>query len=163
MDDTGTGYAPDGDRVRDVVRDVVAAVAPEELVVVEGLAEFDDDTVVRRLGQGGKRDPLGFGWGDAAAMVTPVVWLILDAAAKKAAGTAVDGAVSGTKTLLRKAFRKREKEAVLPPPTDDRVAELRQQVLDAALEQGLAPARAVEIADAVAKRLKRTGSDGAAG
>jgi hypothetical protein len=91
--------ATDGDRVvRDVVRDVVAEVASEELVIVEELTRFDDDTVVRRLARSGRRrDPLGFGVGEIAALVTPVVWLVLDEAAKRAADSAVDGAAKGAK------------------------------------------------------------------
>ncbi|MEK8143418.1 hypothetical protein NKH18_18810 [Streptomyces sp. M10(2022)] len=36
-------------RVRDLVRSVIAALAPEELPLVDGLRRFDDATVVRRL------------------------------------------------------------------------------------------------------------------
>src|SRR5437879_4790292 len=65
-------------RVRDVVREVVAEIAPTELALVDGLAQFDDATAVRRLRpRGGRREPLGFGLGEILALVTPVVWLAL--------------------------------------------------------------------------------------
>jgi hypothetical protein len=101
--------AADGHRaVRDVVRDVVAEVAPEELVVVDGLARFDDETVVRRLARPGqRRDPLGFGVGEIVDLATPVVWLVVNEAAKRAAGSAVNETAKGTKALLRKVFRRR--------------------------------------------------------
>ncbi|MGW0513628.1 hypothetical protein ACWD1W_31050 [Streptomyces olivaceoviridis] len=42
------------------------------------MAGFDDATVVRRLGGRSRRsDTLGFGLGEVAALVTPVVWLAL--------------------------------------------------------------------------------------
>lgn len=73
--------------------DVVAEVAPEELPLVAGLAGFDDATAVRRLGgRGRRRETLGFGLGEVAALVTPVVWLVVDHTAQRIVGTAVDGA-----------------------------------------------------------------------
>jgi hypothetical protein len=82
-----------GIRVRDVVRDVVAKVAPEELPVVDGLAEFDDATIVRRLnGSGRRREPLGFGLAELVVLVTPVAWLVVNQVAERVAGSAVDGA-----------------------------------------------------------------------
>jgi hypothetical protein len=151
--------AADGDRVvRDVVRDVVAEVASEELVIVEGLAQFDDDTVVRRLARSGRRrDPLGFGVGEIAALVTPVVWLVLDEAAKRAVDSAVDGAAKGAKALLRRVVRRRVAPVTVPVLTREQLGEVRDRVLETAASRGLGQERAAAIADAVVARLVLAG------
>ncbi|WP_086827143.1 hypothetical protein [Allokutzneria sp. NRRL B-24872] len=140
--------------VRDVVRDVVAKVAPEELPVVDGLVLFDDATVVRRLRRGGnRRDPLGFGLGEIVVMVTPVVWLVMEQIAEKAAGAAVDGTAKGAKALLRKVFRKRSAPVVIPPLSKDQLAEVWRRVQEAALQRGMSEDRAKQVADEVVARL----------
>ncbi len=141
--------------MRDVVRDVVAEVAVEELPLVAGLAGFDYASAVRRLGgRSRRREPLGFGLGEVAALVTPVVWLALDQAAQKIAGAAVDGAAKGTKGALRKVFRSRaEAVTAVPPLTREQLVEVRQLVLETATQRGLGEQRASAIADAVVARL----------
>lgn len=138
--------------MRDVVRDVVADVAPEELPVVDGLAAFDDDTVVRRLrGRGRRRERLGFGWDEIVTMVTPVVWLTVHQAAKQVGDAAGNGAASGAKTLLRKLFRRHRDPTTLPPLTPEQIADVREQVRQVALKRGAK--RADDLADAVYTRL----------
>ncbi|MDJ1135415.1 hypothetical protein [Streptomyces iconiensis] len=149
-------------RVRAVVRDVVAVVAPAELVLVDGLALFDDATAVRRLsGRGGRREPLGFGLGEMAALVTPVVWLVLDQTVRKFAESAVDGSLRGARGLLRKALRRADEPLVIPPLTAGQLAEVRTRVLESASHRGLPVECAEAVADAVVARLAFT-SAGAA-
>jgi hypothetical protein len=147
-------------RVRDVVRDVVVLVAPEELPLVDGLSQSDDATVIQRLtGRVRRREPLGFGLGEIVALVTPVVWVVLNEAAQRAAGAAVDGTAKGAKRLLRKVFRRRSAPVTVPGLTPDQIAELRARLLAAAAEQGLDGDLAQEIADTVIKRLERGDED----
>lgn len=150
-------------RVRDVVREVVAQAAPEELPVVDGLAAFDDVAVVRRLRRRGRRrEPLGFGLGEVAVLVTAIVWLVVDEAAKCAAGAVVDGTAKRLRGVLRKVFRRRAEPVVVPPLTRDQFADVQQRVLEAAAAAGLSEKRAKAIADAVVASLalnsKREGS-----
>ncbi|MDG9681223.1 hypothetical protein QC334_00480 [Streptomyces sp. DH18] len=142
-------------RLRDLVRDVVTQVAPEELPLVAGLAGFDDATAVRRLrGRDRRREPLGFGLGEVAALVTPVVWLALDQAVQRILGTWVDQAITGTGTTLRRLFRRPVSEPVtIPPLTPEQLALVRESVLTMAARRGLEPERATVIADAVVTRL----------
>ncbi|ALG10524.1 hypothetical protein [Kibdelosporangium phytohabitans] len=139
----------------DVVHDVVAEAAGEELPVVTGLARLDEAAVVRRLGTPGeRREPLGFGLGEVVVLVTPVVWLVLDQTAKQIAGSVADGASRQTKALLRKVFRRgRGERAVMPALTRQQLAEVRQRILEAAAQRGLPADRAETIADAVVARL----------
>jgi hypothetical protein len=144
----------DGHRVRDVVRDVVAEVASDELVVVQGLTRFDDDAVVRRLARSTRRrEPLGFGAGEIAALVTPIVWLIVDEAAKQAVGSAVGGAAKGAKALLRRILRRRVAPVTVPALTPEQLGQVRQRVLETAKQRGFEQERATAIADAVVARL----------
>ncbi|MFE3763646.1 hypothetical protein ACFXPI_18000 [Streptomyces sp. NPDC059104] len=140
--------------VRQVVREVVAETAPAELVLVDGLARFDDATAVRRLRpRGGRREPLGFGLGEIAALVTPVVWLVLDQTARKFAESAADGTVTGTRALLRRVLRRTAGPLVVPPLTPGQLAQVREHVLESASHRGLAVECAEAVADAVVARL----------
>lgn len=137
-----------------MVRDVVAAVAAEELPVIDGLTQFDDAVVVRRLGgRARSREPLGFGLGEIAVLVTPVVWLVLDQVAKQVADAAMNGAARGTRVLLRKVFGRRAAPVTVPPLTAEQLGEVRSRILETAARRGLDPQLALAIADTVVARL----------
>ncbi|KGI80557.1 hypothetical protein IL38_16460 [Actinopolyspora erythraea] len=140
--------------MRDVVREVMAEVAPEELPLVDGLTQSDDATAVRRLrSRRGRREPLGFGWTDVLVAVTPVVWLTLDQMAQKIAASTVDGSVKGAKAALRKVFRRKTAPVIIPPLTPGQLDEVRKRVLETAIQRGLSPERSETVADAVVARL----------
>lgn len=150
----------EGLRIRDVVRDVVAEVAPEELPLVAGLARFDDVTVVRRLGdRGRRRETLGFGLGEIAALVTPVVWLAVNQAAQRIVGAAVDGTVGRAGSALRKLLRRSGEHVTVPPLTREQLSGVRKSVLEVAAQRGLEAERASVIADAVVARMALAGSE----
>ncbi|MEU5863592.1 hypothetical protein ABZ815_20645 [Nonomuraea sp. NPDC047529] len=137
-------------RVFDIVRDVVAEIAPEELVLVDGLAGLDHNAVRRMLGgRGGQREPLGFALG---ALVTPIVWLGVDEPARRIA-SAAENAARGTKAILRKFMRRPAVDSVMPELTRKQLAEIHQQILRTALTHGLEDGRARQVADAVTGRL----------
>jgi hypothetical protein len=143
-----------GSTVRDVVRDVVAETAPEELPLVAGLAGLDDATVVRRLGGRSRRnEQLGFGLGEIAALVTPVVWLALHQMAQRLAAAAVDEAAHGAKAVLRKVLRRTAGAETIPPLTREQLGEVRELVLASAAQRGLGERRASVLADTVVARL----------
>ncbi|HEX5406375.1 MAG TPA: hypothetical protein VFX16_29220 [Pseudonocardiaceae bacterium] len=145
--------------VRDVVRVVVGEIAPEELPLVDGLAQFGDATAVRRLSrQGGRREPLGFGFDEATALVTPVVWLAVDQAARRLGGAAADGAVTGAKSVLGR-IRGRTTPVVVPALSSDQLAVVHREILRVAADRGLGEKRALMIADAVVARLTLGAND----
>ncbi|MFE4256132.1 hypothetical protein ACFRU3_43255 [Streptomyces sp. NPDC056910] len=139
--------------MRDVVRDVVVQVAPDEVVLVEGLLVLDDASVVRRLSGRGKQEPLGFGLAEAAALATPVVWLVLNQVASTLAGAAAQGAIRQSGRWLKRVVRRPLPPAVLPPLDRDQLAEIHRHVLDVAVQRGAAVERAQELADAVVAAL----------
>ncbi|MDC7337757.1 MULTISPECIES: hypothetical protein [Streptomyces] len=163
----GTGVA-----VRDIVRSVVAELAPDELVLVEGLWRYDDDSVVARLaGRRRSREPLGFGLQEVTALITPVAWLVLDEAARKVVGTAVTSATDRTRGWLRRVTRRPAAVRTLPPLSEEQLAAVRARVLELGTESGLAPETATALAERVVARLvlrpqgrlpNDAGSDGSA-
>ncbi|GAA2997626.1 hypothetical protein JCM13580A_42590 [Streptomyces drozdowiczii] len=143
--------------VRDVVRSVVMDLAPDELPLVEGLCRFGDATVVRRLrrGGGGRHTPLGFGVGEAAALVAPVVWLVLDGVAQRTAESTATRISEGVTAMMRRLVPRRRPvpAAGIPPLTREQLAAVRAQVLATSRQRGLETAQAEAIADAVVARL----------
>ncbi|MFE2521912.1 hypothetical protein [Streptomyces mirabilis] len=140
--------------MRDVVRETVAEVAPDELIVVEGLCRFDDDRVARLLaGRTGRHEPLGFGLEEVAAMVTPIVWTALDEAARQAAGAAVGTAVRRSARWLRTITRGPAAPQVLPALTSGQLQTVRERVLELAAESGIAPEAAAALAERLVARL----------
>ena len=140
--------------VREVVRGVIAEVAPEELPLVAGLSQLDDATVIRRLRRrGSRREQLGFGLDDMLVLITPVVWLVLDQIAQKIADGAVDGSARRLKVLFRKAVRQKTAPVAVPPLAREQLAEVRRQVLEAAIRIGLEEKRAAAVADTVVTQL----------
>ncbi|MEB8342104.1 hypothetical protein [Streptomyces endophyticus] len=94
-------------RVRDVVRDVVAEVAPDEVLLLDKLANLDEGRVTRlfaRTVEDG--EPYECGHVDVTAPVTPVVWLALDEAARSTTCRTADRRTARRKPLLRHLFRR---------------------------------------------------------
>ncbi|MFB8115472.1 hypothetical protein ACFC51_06195 [Streptomyces sp. NPDC055962] len=140
--------------MRDLVRSVVRAVAPDELPLVEGLCRFDDATVTRRLSRkDARREPLGFGIGEVAALVTPIVWLVLDGMAQQIATSATNTLTERVTGRMRRLTRRSAPPAVVTELTREQMARVRAQVLAAARQRGFPAERGEELADAVVARL----------
>ncbi|MFB6891308.1 hypothetical protein ACFCX4_18610 [Kitasatospora sp. NPDC056327] len=143
-----------GVRVRDLVRDVVAACAPGEVVIVEGLLRQSDAQVLARLRRRrGERDPLGFGLAEIVPLVAPMLWLTLERARERIAQNLVDGASRGTATLWQRMRRRPPVPEVIPPLIREQQRLVHTMVFDAAVEAGLSPDLARRIADGVVAGL----------
>lgn len=139
--------------LRDVVRDVTAELAPNELPLLDGLDAVDDEAAARRFARGEKRETLAFGLGELAAMTSPVVWLALDEAARRLGEKSADGVARGTRAVVRRVLHRRAGPVRVPPLTPAQVIEVREAILTLSKERGLSAQRALAIADAVATRL----------
>jgi hypothetical protein len=140
-------------RVRDVTRDVVAKVAPEELRVVDGLTRFDDAVVVRRLRRRHRRELLGFGPGEAVTLVTAVVWIAVDEAARQAGDATASAAFQGLRVLFRKIFHRKSGPVVVPPFTSAQLGTVHEKIVAGARRSGISGNRAHAIADATVTLL----------
>ncbi|MGD6740213.1 hypothetical protein ACOKM3_00065 [Streptomyces sp. BH106] len=139
-------------RVRDVVRDVVAEVAPDEVLLLDRLAPLDEGRVTRLFERGVRahQDLLDCDHVDVTAPVTPVVWLALDEAARRTACRAADRRTP----LLHHLFRRTPR----PPPairslTASQLDAVRHLVRDRARSARLGEDAAATLADAVTCRL----------
>ncbi|MDX6392793.1 MAG: hypothetical protein QOJ73_3856 [Streptosporangiaceae bacterium] len=138
----------------DVAREVIGRMAPEELPLVEGLSRLDPDSVRRRLTRHPTpREPLGFGLTEVATLLSPVVWIALDEAARRTVVSAEDGAINGGKALWRRLRRGRRAPLVVPPLTEAQVDQVRARVLELAAARGVAPKDATALADCLGKHL----------
>lgn len=159
------GGITDRPRLADVVRDVVAEVAPDELPLVEGLDRLDADRAVQRLARRSRpREPLGFGFGEIAELVTPVVWIAVDETVRRAVDGTTVGMPARVRRVLRRVLRRTAPARTVPPLTREQLTEVRQAVLDLGVRNGLRSERAAALADRVVARLalgERGGGGGA--
>ncbi|WP_157105960.1 hypothetical protein [Nocardia sienata] len=150
--DTDPSDAPG--RVGDVVRDVIAQVAPEELPMVDRLRPLGDRAAVRILSRRKRsRDLLGFGIDEIVVLASPVVWIVVSEAVARFTDSAITGGGRAARSGLRRLLRRGPVEQEIPPLDGDQIAEIRAQVLDSALRSGMDADRAAIVADAVAGRL----------
>ncbi|MER5438187.1 hypothetical protein [Streptomyces sp. NPDC002790] len=156
-------------RVRDVVRDVVAEVAPDEVLLLDRLARLDEGSVTRLFerrvqdmdtdphlepdrGPHADRhtDPLECGHVDVTAPVTPIVWLALDEAARRTTCRTDKRRTPLLHHLLR---RRPQPPPAIHPLTAAQLDAVRHLVRDHVRSARLGEDAATALADAVASRL----------
>ncbi|WP_190413443.1 hypothetical protein [Streptomyces venezuelae] len=155
-----------GGTVRDVVADVVARQAPHELPLLQGLAALEADEALAALRRPDGPEDLGFGLAEAAAVVTPLVWLVVDEACRSAVGAAVERSAAGLggplRRGLRRVLRRPEPAAELAVPALDaaQLSAVHARIKEGALGRGLDTTTAEALADAVVARLAMEGPTG---
>ncbi|MFF9453179.1 hypothetical protein [Streptomyces flaveolus] len=165
--------------VRDVVVDVVSQFAPEEIPVLTALGHVDDAQVIGIFRGRRKTEPLGFGFAEVVAVVTPVVWMAFDEACRSAVQASVASASARLAGAARRMLR-RPSAAGAAEGSATEVPELSREQLDVvhrrvtedAQTAGLTSEDAEKLADRVVARLilarpthpdTVSGTDGAAG
>jgi hypothetical protein len=140
--------------LRELVRDVVADAAPEELPLIAALDKLSDARVSHRLARGKRRrDPLGFGVGEAVVLMTPIVWTAVQAVVNRVTDSATDSLLRKTHNTLLRLLRRRERPTPLPRFDERQLAEVHRRILEKASAVGLAQKRATMLADGVVARL----------
>ncbi|MGP3769187.1 hypothetical protein ACTWJ8_00025 [Streptomyces sp. SDT5-1] len=136
-----------GARVRDVVRDVVAEVAPEEVLLLDKLTNLDDERLTRLFASHLQNmepdhDVVGV---DVTAAVTPVVWTAVDEAAR--------GANAGGRTMVDRLLGRPRPAPVIRPRSTAHLESVRHLVRERARAARLGEDAATALAEAVAARL----------
>jgi hypothetical protein len=139
------------------MRRIVGELAAEEDALVNSLDEFDDAEITGVLSRRrrGRVESLGFGWGQASVLLTPIVWLTLSEAARQFGAQAGDGAASGAKRLLRKILR-RKAEPLPPlvvPLSTEQLTRVREIAVKACKRRKISDARGREIANEIVTTL----------
>jgi hypothetical protein len=139
--------------VRDLVREIVAEIAPDELVLVTGLEALDDAVILKRFKHPRRNEPLAFGVEELLGLITPVVWLVLEKVAEKGAEDAVDG---GSKQLKGWWTNRRKPERLTVAPRPPGEYELWHAAIQAtAREHNLTAEEAEALADKVVVKVVR--------
>ncbi|GGY12091.1 hypothetical protein GCM10010358_75670 [Streptomyces minutiscleroticus] len=145
-----------GAQISVVVRGVVADQAPEELDTAEALLQQDNAEVMRVLSYKNKDSELGFGLGEVAVLVTPLVWLVLQQFAQELAGASARTATSRLAALWnRLRGRQSETVAALPPLKDAHYDKLYNIVKERAREAGMDTKAAENLAASVISHIAR--------
>jgi hypothetical protein len=145
--------------VRDVVRAVVTDQAEHELPYLAKLEDDDDAWVIWRLRHPRRLGPVvGFGgFAEAMTMVTPVVWIAIDEAAREIGGEAGGGVRVVVRALVRKILRREPnaETAPVPPLTDAQIGKVREKVAAELRNRKIRDSKARDIANAVCEELKK--------
>jgi hypothetical protein len=111
-------------RVGDVVRDVIAQVAPEELPLVDRLRPLGDRAAVRMLSRRKHtRDLLAFGIDEIVVLASPVVWIVVSEAVAHFTDRAITGGGRAARSGLRRLFRRAPVDQEIPRWTASRSPE----------------------------------------
>lgn len=141
--------------VRDLLWSVVAENAPEELPLLESMAELDDAQVAKVLSRRAKaREPLGYGLETVVTLVAPALWLVLAEVARNITEVAAGSTFARLRQWWRRLTRRAgAPPAVIPPLTRVQIADVRRKVRERCVAAGIDEERATALADGVAVRL----------
>jgi hypothetical protein len=141
-----------------VARDQVAQVAPQELVLfrAQSAAYFADPDRAPQT-RAGKEEMLGFGVGEAAVLLTPVILRVskevvafLAEQVQKSLATQTPGLVDDLVKSLFKRLRPASGPAPAATPlTTAQLAQVRRLALEKAQQDGLAEPQAALLADSI--------------
>jgi hypothetical protein len=142
--------------VRDVVRAVVESKAGHELAYFGKLTRFDDSWALWCLRRRrGRDESLAFGPGETAALITSVVWIAINEAAKDFGTAAGDGMFVGLRALLRRLLRRKPRRVVVPPLTGQQRDKVCDTVEKELRKARLSEKRAKDVANAVFRELSK--------
>lgn len=99
-------------------------------------------------------EPLGFGLSEAVALVTPVVWIVVDEVARRSVGAAIGGVVPRVRSALRRLLRRPAVPPLsVPELSSDELGTVHRRILERAAAMGMERPLAERLADGVIARL----------
>jgi hypothetical protein len=146
----------------DIVRDVIAEIAPAELPIVDGLRQLNPRAVRRRLRRRWRRrDPVGFGLEQVAVLMTPVAWIVVDEVTRRVTDDVADSYGGRITRALRAAIRRltrrpaeeTPKEAAVVPLSTAQLQAVRRRIIELAPKYTLTAEDAEALGDRVVARL----------
>ncbi len=148
--------------VADLARDLVAIAAPHELPLFRAVSEAYLNDPERALkAQRGKDEMLGFGMGEAAVLLSPIILAVVTDVLRyvtehvlqtvKSEGAAL--ASGAVKNMFKKFRGEEKKEGKVSPLTAEQIAQVRRLSFERARQLDLPEAQAGLLADAVAGSL----------
>lgn len=146
--------------LREVVLDVIAEVAPEEVPVVKSLEGLGYDEAIKRLRRKkARREPLAFGLDEINVLISAVLWIALDETVRKGANGVSDGVLGRLRGRLSKNPEIKKPEPAFTVPDKAQLKATHEYVVHHALAAGLSAKRAAALADAVVARLSLDGQE----
>jgi uncharacterized protein YneF (UPF0154 family) len=153
--------------ISDLARDLVAQIAPQEIPLFRAQSEaYFKDPAKALKGETGKDGMLGFGAGEAASFLTPIILAVvvgtikyITEEVKKSAATDNPKETADIVKEMFKKFRRPEKSKVEPTPTltPEHLQEIHQKVIIQAGQLKLSESRSKQLADALISSLVFTG------
>jgi hypothetical protein len=153
--------------VSDISRDLVATVAPQEMPLFRAQSEaYFKDPAKALKGETGKDGMLGFGAGEAASFLTPIILAVvvgtikyITEEVKKSAATDNPKETAEIVQDMFKKFRRPETTKVEPTPTltPEHLQEIHQKVIIQARQLKVPESRSKQLADALIRSLVFTG------
>jgi hypothetical protein len=155
--------------VEQLAREVVRLIAPEELVSFAEVSSpyLENPRRAERRWRKAHDDSLGFGVGDIAELVTPVIVLVSGSVVTALSDSLVDSVRGGVDRMVRRVFgrfRRRPAAEALALPvselTEEQLSVVRTIALAHARKLGMGKAKAEVLADAIVGALVRRDSRG---
>jgi hypothetical protein len=152
----------DRELIAQCAREVLGVVAPQELALFGPTRRhYLQEGALPAPSTRGKDEMLGFGFGGAEMLLTPVVFAVLIELAKKIGGGLLDGTGDAVKERVAASSERAlgrllggPAAAGAPTLTDRQIAAIRQQVVDHARALNVQDAQARLLADAVVGGLR---------
>lgn len=154
---------PTTDLVVAVARDLVTQLEPQELLLFRATSQQFRQHPERLLaGQKASDDPIGFGLGEGAALLTPaalatasaVIGYLVDEISKTAADKSASFIIETVQRIFKKAASPTpQNDKQLPTLTPNQLAQVRAIALKQARQMKLSDARAKVLADAIVGSL----------
>ncbi|WP_147339569.1 hypothetical protein [Actinomadura spongiicola] len=142
--------------IRQIAQEVISEVAPEEKAAFPVVADQFFRSGEKALSGRGRRHgaPISWGLGEAVALLTPVVLLVLSQAVEEITGEAVRAPIRPLRRVLRRRMG-REDDRPRLELTDEQVAHIGRMAEQVLLDREYEQATAENVAAVLVRRLRQ--------
>ena len=144
-------------RVADVARTLIEEIAPQEMPLFQATsAAYFKNPRRARGGQSGRDEMLGFGAGEGATFLTPIILITATKVIEFAMGPAQEVPKTGLSGLMSGFMKKRQTQAATQPPpplTPERVARARELAVETLRQHNFPEDKIDSVADTLIAKL----------